>query len=122
MDHLDRALESSAFVRCLGMMTLGLTVGFASLTVYPPIAGAQAGQRVIFIHRYGVGAAFGCLLCGVIFLIAGRHVRHFMMMRWFDVRPLQICGTLLVVLACAVFQAWLESYFLELGFVVRRPP
>ena len=45
-----------------------------------------------------------------------------MMRKWHDARPLQICGTLLIVLAAAAFQAWLERYFSNLGFIVRRPP
>ena len=122
MDDLDRALESNAFVRYLGIFPVGLGVLFASLTVYPPIAAARAGQRIVYIHRSGVGAAFGCMLYGVILLIAGGNVRHFMMRKWYDARPLQICGTLLVVLACATFQVWFERCFLDLGYVVRRPP
>jgi hypothetical protein len=122
MDDLDRALESNAFVRYLGILSVGLCVIFASLTVYPPIAAARAGQRIVIIHRSGVGAAFCCMLYGVILLVAGRNGRHFMMRKWYDARPLQICGTLLVVLAAAAFQAWFERYFSNLGFIVRRPP
>ena len=122
MDHLERALESNAFFRYLGILCVGLGALLASLTVYPPIAAARAGEPIIRIHRYGVGGAFGALLCGVIFLIAGRHVRRFMVRRWRDATPLQVCGTLLLVAACAAFQAWFERYFAGMGFVIRKLP
>jgi hypothetical protein len=122
MDDLDRALESNLFVRYLGILAVGLGVLFVSLSVYPPIAAARAGQRVVIIHRSGVGAAFCCMLYGIILLVARRNVRHFMMWKWYDAKPLQICGTLLIVLASAAFQAWFERYFSNLGFIVRRPP
>jgi hypothetical protein len=115
-DDLDRALESNAFVRYLDILSVGLGVLFASLTVNPPIAAARAGQRIVFIHRSGVEAAFCCMLCGVILLVAGKNVRHFMMRKWYDARPLQICGTLLVVLAAAAFRAWFERYFSNFRF------
>ena len=122
MDHLEQALKSNAFVRYIGILCLGLGALFASLTVYPQIAAARAGKPIISIHRYGVGATFGVLLCGVIFLAAGRDIRRFMVLKWRDATLLQVCGTLLLVGACAAFQAWFERYFAGLGFVVRKLP
>jgi len=122
MDDLERAVQNSAFIRYLGILCLGLGALFAYLTVYPPIADALAGKPVISIHRTGVGGAFGTLLCGVIFLIAGKHVGRFMVLKWRTATSLQICGTVLLAAACFAFQIWFERYFAGLGFVIRKLP
>jgi hypothetical protein len=120
MDDLERAVQHSGFIRYLGVLCLGLGSFLAYLTIYPPIADAMAGTRVISIHRTGVGGAFGALLCGVNFLIAGKHVGRFMVLKWRTATPLQVCGTLSLAAACFAFQRWFESYFAGLGFVIQR--
>ena len=61
MDDLDRALESNAFVRYLGILSVGLGVLFASLTVYPPIAAARVVSALsLSIAPASVRPSFAC--------------------------------------------------------------
>jgi hypothetical protein len=126
MDDLERALDRSAVVRSLGVLCLALGAFLTYLSVNLPIAEASAGKRIITIHRSGIGASLGTLLGGLILLIAGRHVRRFMVLRWGDATRQQVCGTLLLAIllatACIAFEAWFARYFEGLGYVIRKLP
>jgi hypothetical protein len=126
MDALERVLNRSAVVRSLGVLCLALGAFLAHASIYLPIAEAAVGEQTITIHRGGIGASLGTLLGGPVLLIAGRHVRRFMVLRWGSATPQQVRGTLLLAVllaaACIAFEAWFTRYVEGLGYVIRKLP
>jgi hypothetical protein len=111
MDNLERALERDSVVRSLGVLCLALGAFLTYLVVNIPTAGVAAEGHTTSLLRCGPLVAFGTLLGGLILLIAGRRVRRFMVLKWCDATPLQVCGTLLLALVCVAFQWWFDRNF-----------
>lgn len=116
MDYEEELMDNSAAVRCLGVFLLfiGAWIGYG--VVYTPIQQAYAGAETISLDTGYVGLSAVCLLCGIIFLVAGRHVKKFLMLNWHTTKPLQVIGTLVLAAIVIAAEICLKEYLEFLGY------
>lgn len=119
MDYEEELMDNSLAVRCLGVLCLLLGGFLGYLGVYTPIQQAHAGAESIWLRSGVAGAVAGTLLCGVIFLIAGRYVKHILVLQWRTAKPMQIVGTLVLVAICVGVEIVFERYLESLGYFFR---
>jgi hypothetical protein len=119
MDYEEELMDNSLVVRGLGVLCLLLGGFLGYLGVYQPIQQAHAGADSISLRTGVAGAAAAALLCGVIFLIAGRSVKYILVLKWQTARPMQIIGTLTLVAICLGVEIVFERYLESLGYFFR---